>query len=47
MMQILKLYARYYCRVCNKAYGTRYINMWRMKMRLLKQMYSKLIGLEV
>ena len=42
---INRLYARYYGNVCDKAYGKRYINMWNMKMRLLKQMYGELIRL--
>ena len=40
---INKLYARYYCSACDKAFGKRCINTWNMKMRILKQMYGKLI----
>ena len=43
---INRLYVRYYGNVCDKAYGKQYINMWNMKMRLLKQMYGKIIKLD-
>ena len=43
---INKLYARYFCSSCDKAFGKRCINMWNMKMRLLKQMYGKLINFD-
>ena len=42
---IHKLYARYYCRACDKSYDKKSINIWRMKMRLLKQMHDRLIQL--
>lgn len=43
-MAILKrTYVRYYGNVGDKSYGKKYINMWNTKMRLLNEMYSKII----